>query len=442
MQLIIDLINGNLPVAHGTGLYTFVYYFTNVLHILFFLFYMHQIVYMIVGTVRHKKRDDYKPQRFAKMGIVISARNESRVIGNLIKSIKASDYPKDKYNIFVIADNCTDNTAQICQALGCIVFERRDEEKIGKGYALNYLFSKLHSEEKWADYLPDGYIVLDADNLIKPNYISEMNKVFDRGFEMITSYRNSKNIGKNWISAGYGYWFMHEARHLNNSRMMLGTSCAISGTGFLISRRLVEKYDNWSFFTLTEDIQCSTTYALDGGRVAYCPTAEFFDEQPETMRQSYRQRERWAKGFYQVFGKYGRSLLRGCFKRFALYDVLTTIFPALMITLTLFVSLPLVTAIGAIRGDSVLVAFAGATFIKSVLKYYLIMLIMSVLVVITERKKIHCSAGKKIWHVFTFPLFMFTYIPISVSALFKKVKWKPIYHSEDVSLSDIVSCED
>lgn len=438
MELIIDLINGNLLEAQGSGLYAFVYYFTNILHILFFLFYIHQIVYMIVGTVKHKKMDNYTPRNLAKMGIVISARNESRVIGNLIKSIKESRYPADRYEIFVIADNCTDNTADVCRELGCIVFERKDEEHVGKGYALNYLFTKLHSDKHRASYLPDAYIVLDADNLIKPDYIFEMNKVYDRGFEMITSYRNSKNIGKNWISAGYGYWFMHEARHLNNSRMQLGTSCAISGTGFLISRRLVERYDDWSFFTLTEDIQCSTTYALDGGRVGYCPTAEFFDEQPETLRQSYRQRERWAKGFYQVFARYGTSLLRGAFKKFACYDVLTTIFPALMITLTLFVSLPIVTAIGFAVGDAALVVYAGSTFFKSILKYYLIMLIMSTLVVITERKKIHCTTKKKILHIFTFPFFMFTYIPISVSALFKKVKWKPIYHSADVSLSDVI----
>ena len=442
MQLIFDLFSGNLLEAHGTGLYTFVYYFTNILHVLFFLFYLHQIVYMIVGTVKHKKIDNYKPKKIAKIGIVISARNEERVIGNLIKSIKSGTYPKECYTIFVIADNCTDNTAEVCRKLGCIVFEREDKKLIGKGYALHYLFERLHKESMWRDCLPDAYIVLDADNVIRPDYIFEMNKVYDRGYEMITSYRNSKNIGKNWISAGYGYWFMHEARHLNNSRMMLGTSCAISGTGFLISRRLVEKYGNWSFFTLTEDIQCSTTYSLDGGKVGYCPTAEFFDEQPETLRQSYRQRERWAKGFYQVFGKYGNPLLRGSFKRFACYDVLTTIFPALMLTLCLFLSLPIVMAIGAIIGDTALVAYAGATLLRSLIKYYVIMLIMSVLVVITEWKRIHCSTAKKIFHVFTFPLFMFTYIPISVSALFKKVEWKPIYHSGNVSLSDIISCEE
>ena len=121
---------------------------------------------------------------------------------------------------------------------------------------------------------------------------------------------------------------------------------------------------------------------------------------------------------------------------------MTTIFPALMLTLCLFLSLPIVMAIGAIMGDTALVAYAGATLVRSLIKYYVIMLIMSVLVVITEWKRIHCSTAKKIFHVFTFPLFMFTYIPISVSALFKKVEWKPIYHSGNVSLSDIISCEE
>ena len=129
-----------------------------------------------------------------------------------------------------------------------------------------------------------------------------MNKTYDCGYDMVTSYRNSKNIGKNWITSGYGYWFLHEARHLNNARMMLHNSCAISGTGFLIARNVVQEFGNWNFFTLTEDIQCSTAYALSGRKVAYCSTAELFDEQPETFAQSWKQRERWAKGFYQVFG--------------------------------------------------------------------------------------------------------------------------------------------
>ncbi len=129
--------------------------------------------------------------------------------------------------------------------------ERFNKEKIGKGYALNYLFNKIHNEQEFSQYSCEAYIILDADNVIKPNFITEMNKMFDSGYEMLTSYRNSKNFGKICVTSGYGYWFLHQAKHVNNSRMFFKTSCAISETGFLISRKLVEEeFNNWEFFYL------------------------------------------------------------------------------------------------------------------------------------------------------------------------------------------------
>ena len=148
--------------------------------------YLHQFVYLIIGTFKRVKIKD-KQFNFHTIGIVISARNESKVIGNLIESIHASDYPQAMIKIFVVADNCTDNTAQICRDLGCIVIERFNTELVGKGYALNYLFTKLHTEDEYKDMIPEAYIVLDADNVIKPNFITEMNKVYDNGYDMITS---------------------------------------------------------------------------------------------------------------------------------------------------------------------------------------------------------------------------------------------------------------
>ncbi len=436
MQLIFDLIKyqGNIPMP--SAMYGFIYYFCQIVTLFFCLMYFHQTIYIIAGTFKHFKfkGTNYKNHSY---GIVISARNESKVIGNLISSIKSSDYPQELLKIFVIADNCTDNTAQICRDMGSIVFERFNKEKVGKGYALNYLFTKLHSESEYADLVPEAYIILDADNVIKPDFISEMNKAYDSGYEMATSYRNSKNIGKNWITAGYGYWFMHEARHLNNSRMLLNSSCAISGTGFMISSKVVKEYDNWNFFMLTEDIQCSTEYALSGRKVAYVSTAELYDEQPETFRQAWRQRERWAKGFYQVFGKNGSKLAKSAFKNFACWDILTTIFPALIITMLLVITLPICSIISLCMGEFYTAWFAIESLLWAFISLGILMIIIGATIVITEWNKIKTSNWKKILYIFTLPIFMFTYVPIAISALFKKVEWKPINHTANVSIEEL-----
>lgn len=436
-MLIVDLIkySGNIPF--DSPLQGFIYYFTQIVALIFFLMYLHQMLYLIVGTFKHckiKKKGEVFNHR---IGIVISARNESKVIGNLIDSIWANDYPRELITIFVIADNCTDDTAQIARDKGCVVMERFDDKLIGKGYALNYLFTRLHNDEQYGDIVPEAYIILDADNVIKTNYISEMNKAFDCGYDMVTSYRNSKNFGKNWITSGYGYWFLHEARHLSNSRMMLHTSCAISGTGFLISKDVVREYDDWNFFTLTEDIQCSTAYALSGRKVAYCSTAELYDEQPETFKQSWKQRERWAKGFYQVFGKYGGKLILGFFKSFSCWDIFTTIFPALFITIITLITLPTTSIVALCMGDMLNAWYACLSLLISIAFAYCTLFIIGLLICLTEWKKIHTSWWRKILFTFTFPLFMLTYIPISFVALFKKVEWKPIAHTESVSIDDI-----
>ena len=142
--------------------------------------YAHQVFYVILSLFKKAKVKN-KEFKFHTIGIVISARNESKVIANLINSIRQSDYPQAMIRIFVVADNCTDNTAQICRDMGCVVVERFNKEQVGKGYALNYLFTKLHTEEEYASMVPEAYIILDADNTIKPNFITEINKVYDSG---------------------------------------------------------------------------------------------------------------------------------------------------------------------------------------------------------------------------------------------------------------------
>src|SRR5699024_3328495 len=126
--------------------------------------------------------------------------NESAVIGELVHSIKKQNYPAELLDVFVIADNCTDNTAAVAERAGAIVFERFNRQQVGKGYALDYAFQRIEKEYGQAQY--EGYFIFDADNLLDANYVAEMNKVFDSGYRVITSYRNSKNFDSNWISAG------------------------------------------------------------------------------------------------------------------------------------------------------------------------------------------------------------------------------------------------
>jgi len=401
----------------------------------FSLLFLYQFFYTFYVLLTKEKEFPLLTHKRHKFGVIVSARNEEQVIGQLLDSIKKQDYPSDLIKMIVVADNCTDRTAEVSREKGAYVLERFNTQLIGKGYALDYLFAHLRETNDDCD----AYIVFDADNLIDKSFLAEMSKGLNRGYSALTSYRNSKNYGTNWISAGYSLWFLREAKYLNNARMMLSTSCAISGTGFCVSRELIEKNNGWPFHLLTEDMEFTVNTIVNGGKIGYCGKAVLYDEQPEKFSQSWNQRMRWAKGFYQVFAKYAGKLFGGMLRgSFACYDMLMTILPGILgFAVTTLCSLTDIIywfmypeGNGLFRAITNLVVFA--------VFYYLLMLLMGALTMLTEGENISgCSTGRKVWSVFTFPFYMATYIPIGFVALFKKVGWTPITHSVTKSIDDI-----
>ncbi len=423
----------------------FVDIFNLIIFAVFTLMYAYQVLYTIVGFIYRKPLpNDEPPGAFHRFAVIIAARNERTVIGHLIASIQNQNYPRNALDVIVIADNCTDDTAEICRNMGAIVYERQDTEKIGKGYALDYLFKTMIANGTFEDY--EGYCVLDADNLLDENFIAEMNKMFDKGYRALTSYRNSKNYGDNWISAGYALWFMREARYLNNPRMRLGSSCAISGTGFLVHRDLIAKNQGWKYHLLTEDIEFTIDSVIAGEKIGYCEHAVLYDEQPTTMRQSWDQRLRWAKGFYQVISHYGIRLWRNIFmsrkKALPCFDMFMTVAPAYLFTL-LSLLLNLTILIISLCNPGLFADYEGirkATWgavSASLGSFYCMFLLMGTLTLITEWKKIKCPKGKRIFYLILFPVYLFTYVPISVVALFKKVIWRPVKHTEAKTLDEV-----
>ncbi len=395
-----------------------------VIGILFTICYAYQFFYIPIPWLFKKKPSD-KPVVPHDFAVLICARNERTVIGDLIESLKHQTYPQDKLHIFVMADNCTDDTAAIAESLGARVYTRFDKTHVGKGYALEVLMSCLKRDYP-AGF--DGYFVFDADNILEPDYIEQMNKTFCEGHDIITSYRNSKNYGDNWISAGYALWFLRESRYLNLPRYLLKSSCAVSGTGFLFSREVARDIGYWPYHLLTEDIEFSISQITQGRKIAFCKDAMLYDEQPTSFRQSFRQRMRWSKGFLQVFRAYGAKLLSGMFRgSFPCFDMTMTIMPAFFLS-TASIILNITLGIwGASIGDDVMIAFRSIG--GMLLQMYSLLFIVGVITTITEWKNIQTTPVKKILYTFTFPLFMFTYIPISFAALFVNTSWKPIAHT-------------
>lgn len=399
---------------------------------LFFACYMYQFLYIPISWFAAKKAAP--PAGAHRFAVLIAARNEQEVIGNLIDSIKAQDYPEKLIKIFVVADNCTDATARVARSRGAAVFERRDPERRGKGYALDYLLREmklLHQE-----YF-DGYIVLDADNVLAPDFVARMNETFSAGYDIVTCYRNSKNYGDNWISAGYSLWFLRESRYLNAARMALGSSCGVSGTGFLFSAAVLEAQGGvWPFHLLTEDIEFTIDNVTRGMKVGYCASAVLYDEQPVRFHQSWVQRLRWSRGYMQVFRKYGRALISGIFRgSFSCYDMTMSIMPAAVLT-----GLSIVVNIGAAAVNIFYYkewGVLGVSALQMLLNLYLTLFVIGGITTATEWRSIHCTTAKKLLYAFTFPVFMLTYVPIVIESLFITPEWTHIDHTRALDVRDI-----
>lgn len=267
----------------------------------------YKTVYWVIGLFFTRK---FKPAKNKyKYGIVIAARNEEKVIGNLLDSINKQDYPRDLLTVFVVADNCTDNTASVARAHGAICYERFDNEHRTKGFALEFLFDRI--EEDYQRLSFDGYFVFDADNLLQTDYITKMNDAFDSGEKIITSYRNTKNFDENWIASTYALHWIRSIRCNHRARSVLRLATNIQGTGFLFASEIVK--NGWHYTSLTEDRALTADAVAQGYQITYQNEAMFYDEQPISLKVALRQRTRWAKGHLLAFLETGPYLFTNIF---------------------------------------------------------------------------------------------------------------------------------
>ncbi len=400
--------------------------------------YIYRGLFAAIGLFRTKKFPPAKTlHRYA---VVIAARNEEAVIGNLLSSIEKQDYPHEQITVFVAADNCTDETAAKARAHGAVCYERTDPSRRTKGYALQFLFEKIRRDYGVGAF--HAYILLDADNLLKSDYISRMNDAFDAGEQIVTSYRNTKNLDDNWISAGYALHWLRTARFENRARSLCGISTRIQGTGVLFSSALMQ--NGWNYTSLTEDRAFSADAVAHGVHISYQHEAQFYDEQPVSLPVAWRQRMRWSKGHVQAFTEFGGALFGRVFteksvrQKFVSYDMLLTNLPCALISIPLkLIKLAVAAALcfAAASGASpeLLLSMTGALVFEHIANIPL-----AALLFFTERDRLKAvPLCKKLWYCLMFPMFSIIGDLSLCAAAFKKVGWDPIPHRAALKIEEM-----
>lgn len=393
--------------------------------------FFNQIFHMTLSIFVKKKRFPAAKESH-RFGFLIAARNEERVIGDLVRSIRAQDYPQELLHVFVVADNCTDRTAAMAREAGATVFERFNDRLRGKSYALDDALKRILAE--YEDLGLEAVVIMDADNLLHPRFVAEMNKAFDKGHKIATGYRAPRNFSDSWAAGSSSFMYLRESRQVNRSRARLGIGTFVFGTGFYISMSYVRQFGGWPFHTLTEDSEISTVVSTLGDKVAFCEDAFFYDEQPAGFRDFWRQRLRWCRGNHQVFFKRIGALCRSFLRRPSLtkWETGTFLLPLPAVSFIWFI---LYTLLGL--GWAVFQAVPAGVLMQECLQFciadftfpLLFGYVDAVVLLLQCNKQIDAPAGKKVRYMLLFPVGMYMLLITTALTLFKKVGWQQISHT-------------
>ncbi|EPY2277358.1 glycosyltransferase family 2 protein [Clostridium sporogenes] len=419
-----NIING--IVHYSSKAITYIVYFIS----------MYYLIISLFGIYRKKNNKNIGDK--TKFALIVAAHNEELVIGNIIESLKMMDYDKKLYDIFVIADNCTDKTADIAKKKGAIVRERFDKKRRGKGYALEWMFNIIFKMEKKYDAIA----VFDADNLVHKNFLKEMNKKMCKGYKVVQGYLDSKNPEDTWITGSYSIAFWTTNRMFQLARYNLGLSSQLGGTGFCIDTDILKEL-GWGATCLTEDLEFSCKIILNGYKVGWAHDAIIYDEKPLTLAQSWRQRKRWMQGFADVSSRYFFKLMKKAIKSFnftafdcALYSIQP--FVAILLGLSAIISLFRY----AMKASNIVNNFNNIVYSIDfnlitilIILFSLFQILYTPLILILEKK----FTFKVLLYYIVYPIYAITWFPISIQGIMDKnnKEWSHTIHTRSMNIDEL-----
>ena len=393
-----------------------------------FLFYAGYYLITSIGIFKKRKKvtnnNDDKKNFFA---VIIAARNEENVIGKLIDSLKKQSYPSEYFDIYVIVNNCTDNTAIEAKKAGAKVISCTEKVST-KGEVLKYTFDLFKDNNKI-----DAYAIFDADNIVHHDFLAKMNDMINSGYSVAQGFRDTKNISDNWLTSSYAILYYFQSLFLNESRYNMGRSSFLNGTGFVIKKEVIDKH-GFNPKTVTEDVEFTAMCAINNEKIGFATDAITYDEQTNSFDVSWKQRKRWSFGTMECLREYFPILLKKGIKErnFECFDV--GLFYLSVISHVVFNLLPIFLLI------NIIIHFDSLTFDNMLYKIIFIVIsyLFGVVVRIILLKRYNKSFKDNIGGVLLFDLFVFSWLPINFICLFiKSCNWDSIKHNRSVDIENV-----
>nr|WP_245331414.1 glycosyltransferase family 2 protein [Clostridium algifaecis] len=411
----------------------------NISHILNWVVYIISIYYLLISFFGlWRKKDNKVVNEKRSFALIVAAHNEEIVIGDIVESLKSIEYPKELYDIFVVADNCNDKTAEMAKDKGAIVYERFNKDKRGKGYALEWMFSKLFKMNKKYS----AVAIFDADNLVHKDFLKEMNKKLCEGYKVVQGYLDSKNPEDTWITGSYSIGFWTNNRMFQLGKSNIGLSTQLGGTGFCIETNILKKL-GWGATCLTEDLEFTCKLILNGYKIGWAHDAIVYDEKPLTLSQSWRQRKRWMQGFADVYSRYFLKLIKKAVTSFSFIPLDCALY-SIQPIMTILIS---ISAIGGLikyfmttykvlsNLDTILYSINFNSITILAIVFYILQYIYTPFILIIEKKLNY----KIFLYYIIYPIYVITWFPISIQGIINKnnKEWNHTVHTRSVKIKDL-----
>lgn len=381
-----------------------------ILLVFLFLFIISYIYIFFVKGKRKLNRRDNTPS----ISVIIPARDESKVIEKLLKSIVNSSIKINSNDVYVVVEDKNDKTVQIVENYGMTIVFREDLTKRRKGYALNDAFNFMKKKNK--EY--DMYFIFDADNYLDKDYFKNMIETYKSGYDIGVGYRNTINGNKSLVAAASSLTFSMINTLNNERRVKNNLNVIISGTGFYMTKEVIEKTGGYPFNSLTEDYELSIYSIINNIPSTYNNKAIFYDEQPVNFGVSIKQRTRWVKGYFDVRKKYRKEIMKFSKDNKSLNLEKVGVIPYIILVIGIVIFL--------------IINIINLNILKILLTLiilYAVLVFVTFLMLKKEKDYFKLSRKIKVLSLFYNPLFLLSYIICVLKAIFSPdLKWDAIKH--------------